>query len=140
MSKFNFLTFLVDETFRLNSATHQSLGDLERKLADYGISFLRGQFIPQIQMLRFATPMGQLDIPINWSCFALEHGQDFSWVQTTNDNDGLLSIMKASWQSQIKSLLITQSQGYCYIIGLKENDEFYLQDLTNPQEILLKVA
>lgn len=140
MNKSNFLDFLVDETFRSNTSAKQTLGDLERKLTDYSISFLRGEFIPQIQMLRFATPMGQLDIPVNWSCFALDQGQDYCWVQAQNDVDGLLAIMKASWKNTIKSLLITQSQGYCYIIGLKESDEFYLQDLTNPQEILLKVA
>lgn len=140
MNKSNFLNFLVDETFRHNTATQQTLSDLERKITDYSISFLRGEFIPQIQMLRFATPMGRLDIPVNWSCFALDQGQDYCWVQTQNDVDGLLTIMKASWNSSIKSLLVTQSQGYCYIIGLKESDELYLQDLTNPQEILLKVA
>lgn len=140
MSKSNFLSFLVDETFRLQSQNARTFCDLERKLTDYGISFLRGEFIPQIQMLRFNTPMGILDVPINWSSFALDEGRDYNWIKNGSDQEELLNVMKASWNPEMKSLLVMQAQGYCYIISLTESDEFYLKDLINPQEILLKSA
>lgn len=140
MSKSNFLNFLVDETFRLHESSVQNFCDLERKLKDYSISFMRGEFIPQIQMLRFSTPMGVLDVPVNWSCFNLEQGEEYKWITSTNDEESLLQVMQHSWDQHLKSLLIIQSQGYCYLVGLKESDEFYLQDLVNPQEILYKAA
>ncbi|HLW58052.1 MAG TPA: hypothetical protein VKY27_11725 [Bacteriovoracaceae bacterium] len=139
MSKSNFLNFLVDETFRIQESSLQFC-DLERKLKDFSIAFLRGEFIPQIQMLRFETPMGVLDVPITWSCFDLEQGEDYKWINTSNDQESLLKVMKKSWNPELKSLLIMQAQGYCYLIGLKECDEFYLKDLVNPQEIFIKAA
>lgn len=140
MSKSNFLNFLVDETLRHHRDDFHAFSDLERKLSDYGISFLRGEFIPQIHMLRFITPMGVIDIPTNWSSFSLEHGQGYCWVKSDTDGDGLLHILQQAWQPSMKSLLVTHSEGYCYIIGLKESDEYYLEDLVNPQEILLRAA
>lgn len=139
MSKSNFLNFLVDETFRIQESSQQFC-DLERKLKDFSIDFLRGEFIPQIQMLRFKTSMGLLDVPINWSCFNLEQGEDYKWIHNGNDQENLLKVMKSSWNQELKSLLIMQAQGYCYLIGLKESDEFYLKDLVNPQEIFIKAA
>ncbi|MFA5583646.1 MAG: hypothetical protein WDA09_05475 [Bacteriovoracaceae bacterium] len=139
MSKSNFLNFLVEETLKLHSQT-TSFCDLERKLIDYDILFLRGEFVPQIQMLRFQSHWGMIDIPINWSCFNLEQGQDYYWVRAGDPEETLLKVMAKKWDSQVNSLLIMQAEGYCYIIGLKESDEFYLRDLINPQEILTKAA
>jgi len=139
MSKSNFLNFLVDEAFELHSQV-DSFCDLERKLSDYEILFLRGEFIPQIQMLRFRSHLGPIDIPINWSCFSLEQGQDYHWIKAGDPEEALLKVMTKKWNPEIKSLLIMQAEGYCYMIGLKETDEFYLKDLVNPQEILTKVA
>lgn len=139
MSKPNFLSLLVDETLTLHDSI-LSFNDLERKLSDYSISYVRGEFIPQIQMLRFNTPMGLIDVPINWSCFALDQGKDYCWVTEKNDSENLLKVMRVSWDAKIKSLLVIQSQGYCYLVGLKEADEYYLRDLVNPQEVLIKAA
>lgn len=139
MSKTNLLSFLVEETFLLDK-NHLSFSDLERKLYDFSISFMRGEFIPQIQMLRFRAPMGTIDVPVNWSCFALDHGCDYVWITTNNDEDNLLKVMKISWDKELKSLLVLPSDGYCYLIGLREADEYYLKDLVNPQEILIKAA
>lgn len=139
MSKSNFLQFLVDETLKLHSEIHL-FSDLERKLNDYDIPFLKGTFIPQIQMLRFEGPMGIIDVPANWYCFHFELNEDYHWIQSADDEALLLHVLRKSWSSQIHSLLIMQADGYCYIAGLKESDEFYLQDLVNPQEQLRKAA
>lgn len=139
MSKSNFLDFLVDETLQPHFPTSQHC-DLERKLHDYGISYIKGEFIPQIQMLRFHTAIGLMDIPINWSYFTLDHGKDYTWLNESNDEEGLLFILKGQWKKSIKSLLITQAAGHCYIVALQESEEFYLQDLTNLQEMLVKSA
>lgn len=140
MKKSNFLNFLVDETFRLQETNHSELSSLEHKLKDYGIHYLRGEFIPQTQLLRFYAPMGILDIPTNWSCFALEHGQDYTHLRADNDPENFLSILKSAWKKDLSSLLITQSQGYCYIIGLGLADEEHFADLINPQEIFIRTA
>ena len=140
MQKSNFLNFLVDETFRIQEKSHNELWSLERKLNDYRINFLRGEFIPQTQLLRFKTPLGLLDIPINWSCFAPEVGRDFTHLRSDNDPESLLAILKSSWDKNLSSLLITQAQGYCYIIGLSQTDEQHFEDLINPQEIFIRTA
>lgn len=139
MTKANLLNFLVEETYQLEN-NHLTFSDLERKLYDFEISFLRGEFIPQIQMLRFHTPMGTIDVPVNWSCFALDQGREYHWITASNDEDNLLKVMKLSWDKELKSLLVLQSDGYCYLIGLKEADEYHFDDLINPQEILIKAA
>lgn len=140
MQRSNFLNFLVDETFRIQEKSYNELWSLERKLVDYRINFLRGEFIPQIQLLRFQTPLGIIDIPVNWSCFALEQGQDYTHLRSDNDPERFLAILKSSWDKNLSSLLITHAQGYCYIIGLSEADERHLDDLINPQEIFIKTA
>jgi hypothetical protein len=71
MSSKDFVSFLVDETLKLQKSGEVELSSLELKLTDYGLDFLKGEFIPQTQILRFKTPFGNLDVPINWSIFSI---------------------------------------------------------------------
>jgi hypothetical protein len=133
MSETDFLSFLVDETLRLQKAGKGALSSFELKLNDYGLSFLKGEFIPQTQLLRFKTTFGVLDVPINWSFFS--NSADHI-IDNQNDNEYLLKIFKHYWIAQIDKLLITHADGFCYIVGIKEGEEFCLHDLLNPQELL----
>lgn len=137
MSETDFLSFLVDETLRLQKAGEGTLSSFELKLNDYGLSFLKGEFIPQTQLLRFRTTFGLLDIPINWSLFSVDssHLGDHI-IDHKNDQDYLLKIFKHHWISEIDKLLVTHADGFCYIVGIKEGEDFYLHDLLNPQELL----
>jgi hypothetical protein len=135
MSESDFLTLIVNETFDLQKSGEDNLASLERKIQDYGLMYLRGIFIPQIQVLRFESPMGQLDIPVNWSFFSqAEH-----FLDSQNDPDKLFEILHLSWDQGIHEIYVTHADGYCYIVGLKEGDESHLNDLCKP-EISLKVG
>ena len=57
MSSKDFVTFLVDETFKLQKTGEVELSRLELKLKDYDLNFLKGEFIPQIQILRYSLPI-----------------------------------------------------------------------------------
>lgn len=133
----DFLTFLVDETLKLQKSGEVELSSLELKLKDYGLSFLKGEFIPQSQMLRFKSHFGVLDFPINWSVFAIENtsGKDVILSQD-NDPDLLLSVLKTAWNQELERVLIAHADGFCYIVGLKAGEELHLHDLQNPQEWL----
>ncbi len=137
MSNSGFLSFLVDETFKLQSSGEVQLSSLEQKLWDYELSFLKGEFLPQTQLLRFQTPFGAMDIPVNWSVFAL-HDQKFTHIilDSENDVDFLFSIIQTAWSSELKQILITHADGFCYMVGLKSGDEAHLHDLLNPQVLL----
>jgi hypothetical protein len=138
MAESNFLSFLVDETLKLQQAGEVSLSSLERKLKDYELPFLKGEFLPQIQMLRFIAPFGLLDVPINWSHFAIDVSATSSDIVLSSDNDSdfLLSVLQARWKSDLKKILITHADGFCYFVGLREGDENHLHDILNPQEWL----
>ena len=64
MAETDFLSFLVDETLKLQKSGESTLSSLEQKITDYKLSFLKGEFIPQSQVLRFKTKFGDLDIPL----------------------------------------------------------------------------
>ena len=137
MAESDFLTFLVDETLKLQSTGEVRLSSLELKLNDYGLSFLKGEFIPQSQVLRFSTNFGLLDIPVNWSVFAVEGSSSTDCViNKQNDNDHLLEVLRASWVFSLDKLLVTHADGFCYIVGLKAGEDYHLHDLLNPQELL----
>jgi hypothetical protein len=137
MSNSGFLSFLVDETFKLQSSGEIHLSSLEQKLRDYELSFLKGEFLPQTQLLRFQTPFGPMDIPVNWSVFALEDHQFNNIIlNTENDVDSLFTVIQAAWSNQLKQILITHADGFCYMVGLKAGDESHLHDLLNPQVLL----
>lgn len=137
MGESDFLSFLVDETLKLQRSGEVRLSSLELKLNDYGLSFLKGEFIPQSQVLRFVTSFGVIDVPVNWSVFALEGSSTEDCViDRDNDKDHLLEVLKASWMVSLDKLLVTHADGFCYIVGLKVGEEYYLHDLLNPQELL----
>jgi hypothetical protein len=133
----DFLSFLVDETLRLQKSGEVELSSLELKLNDYQLSFLKGEFIPLSQVLRFSTPFGILDIPVNWSVFSLEGAQSSDQLITEEDDkDYLLKVLKTAWNPELKKLLITHADGFCYIVGLKAGEDYYIHDILNPQELL----
>lgn len=137
MSDKDFVTFLVDETLKLQTGGHGELTSLEVKLKDYGLLFLKGEFIPQSQILRFKTPFGNLDVPINWSIFSMENPQsEYTLLDQKNDQDNFFQVIKLAWNKPIEKLLITHDDGFCFIVGLKAGEEVHLHDLLNPQEWL----
>lgn len=133
----DFFSFLVDETLKLQQSGEAQLSSFELKLSDYNLGFIKGEFIPQSQVLRFKTSFGLIDIPINWSVFSLENesGHDHV-ISAENDHDHLLELMKIHWNSAYNKLLITHADGFCYVVGLKVGEEYYIHDLLNPQELL----
>ena len=140
MSSKDFVSFLVDETLKLQKSGEVELSSLELKLTDYGLDFLKGEFIPQTQIIRFKTPFGNLDVPINWSIFSIENSlAQFTILDEKNDVDNFFLIIKMAWKQSIEKMLITHDDGFCYIIGLKQGEEVHLHDLLNPQ-IWLKSA
>jgi hypothetical protein len=132
MSK-DFVTFLVDETLKLQKSGEFELSSFELKLTDYGLDFLRGQFLPQLQVLHFATPFGDLDVPINWSVFS---STDHTLFEATNDPEKIFAIIKTAWNKPLEKLLIIHADGFCYLVGLKAGEVVHLHDLLNPQEWL----
>lgn len=133
----DFLSFLVNETLKLQQSGEVELSSLELKLNDYQLSFLKGEFIPLSQVLRFSTPFGVLDIPVNWSVFSLDEVSSSDQLVTEEDDkDCLLKVLKTAWNPEFKKLLITHADGFCYIVGLKAGQDYYIHDLLNPQELL----
>ncbi len=137
MSEKDFLSFLVDETLKLQKGGHVELSSLETKIQDYGLIFLKGIFIPQAQVLRFSTPFGDLDVPVNWSVFSMENSSvHYNLLDEKNDIDSFFRVIKSAWQKPIEKLLITHDDGFCYLVGLRAGEEAHLHDLLNPQEWL----
>jgi hypothetical protein len=137
MAASDFLSFLVDETLKLQQSGEVELSSLELKLTDYQLAFLKGEFIPQSQVLRFETPFGDLDFPINWSVFAMDATSSSDVILSQeNDTDHLLDVMRSAWKVPLDKMLITHADGFCYIVGLKAGEEAYVHDLLNPQEWL----
>ena len=137
MSDKDFVTFLLDETLKLHKSGEVELSSLELKLNDYGLNFLKGEFIPQTQILRVTTPFGDLDVPVNWSIFSVENSHaQYTLLDEKNDVDSFFLIIKSAWKQSIEKLLITHDHGFCYIIGLKQGEDAHLHDLLNPQEWL----
>ena len=137
MSDKDFVSFLVDETLKLQKSGDADLSSLELKLTDYGLNFLKGEFIPQTQILRFNTPFGNLDVPVNWSIFSVENSlAQYTLLDEKNDVDSFFFVIKSAWKQSIEQLLITHDDGFCYIIGLKQGEEVHIHDLINPQEWL----
>jgi hypothetical protein len=135
MANTDFLSFLVDETLKLQHRGEVSLSSFEHKINDYKLSFLKGEFIPQSQVLRFKTSFGPLDIPINWSVFAIDNEQG-AILDPKNDEDHFFEVIRLAWDKSFEKLLITHADGFCYLVGLKAGEETYLHDLLNPQEWL----
>lgn len=141
MGEIDFLTLLVDETLRLQKSGEIELSSLELKLNDYRLKFLKGEFIPQSQMLRFMTPFGKIDFPVNWSIFSINaHVLNDVVLSATNDRDHLFTILKPTWDPAISKILITHADGFCYLVGLRPQEEAHLHDLVNPQVWLKKAA
>jgi hypothetical protein len=143
MKEKDFLTFLVDETLKLQISGEAELSSLELKLRDYGLMFFRGEFVPQLQILRFRTTFGILDIPINWSVFAIDTIKYMGKKSTLdnviddeNDNDHLLSVLRSVWPDDLEKILITHAEGFCYVVGLRIGEDSHLHDLLNPTEFL----
>jgi hypothetical protein len=137
MSEKDFVTFLLDETLKLHKSGEVQLSSLELKLNDYSLNFLKGEFIPQTQILRFATSFGDLDVPVNWSIFSVENSHaQYTLLDEKNDVDSFFLVIKMAWKQPIEKLLITHDDGFCYMIGLKQGEEVHLHDLVNPQEWL----
>lgn len=137
MAESDFLSFLVDETLRLQRSGEAELSSLEHKLCDYGLSYLKGEFITKTQMVRFISGFGILDFPINWSIFNIENTQtDNTVLSNDNDKDSLFKVLRSIWNPEFETILVTHADGFCYFVGLKLGDENYLHDLLNPQEWL----
>lgn len=139
MSESEFLSFLVDQTLELQKNGEAELSSYELKLKDYELSFLKGVFVPQLQVLRFNTILGIIDIPVNWSVFNLhsssEQGLDHV-LDETNNHDFLIEVFNIVFRIELNKLLVTHADGFCYIVGLKSGEEYHLHDLLNPQELL----
>jgi hypothetical protein len=131
----NFLSFLVDETLKLQKRGEGKLSSLEQKLGDYGLNFCKGVFIPQSQVLRFKTPMGNLDVPMNWSVFSCV-GTDHRVLDKDNDMDNFFTVIKSAWKLPLEKVVIIHADGFCYLVGLTEEQDCHLHDLLNPQEWL----
>lgn len=137
MAEKDFLSFLVDETLKLQKSGEVELSSLELKLKDYDLDFLKGEFIPQAQVLRFNTPFGGMDIPVNWSVFSIENSlAEYTLLDEKQDTDCFFTVIKTAWNRPIEKLLITHDDGFCYLVGLKLGEEVHLHDLINPQEWL----
>ena len=137
MADKDFVSFLVEETFKLQQSGDDKLSSLDLKLNDYALSYVKGEFIPQLQTIRFITPFGLLDIPVNWSCFDLEYtSRSYSLLGTHNDKDHFFEVIKKAWDDSLERLLVVHADGFCYLVGLKEGDEVYLHDLLHPQHWL----
>lgn len=137
MGNSGFLSFLVEETLKLQKSGEGQLSSFELKLTDYGLAFLKGEFLPQIQALHFSTTFGELDIPINWSIFSVDkHPSDYTVLDSNNDVDHLFSVINSAWNKQFQKILVTQADGFCYFVGLKVGEDTHLHDLLNPQEWL----
>ncbi len=135
MAEVDFLSFLVDETLKLQKRGESKLSSLEQKINDYGLSFLKGEFIPQSQVLRFKTSFGDLDIPINWSIFSIDNAHG-ALLDQGNDEEHFFEVIRMAWNKPFEQLLITHADGFCYLVGLKAGEESHLHDLLNPQEWL----
>jgi hypothetical protein len=131
----NFLSFLVDETLKLQKRGEEKLSSLELKLNDYGLNFWKGEFIPQAQVLRFKAPMGNLDVPMNWSVFSCV-GSDHRVLDKDNDMDNFFTVMKGAWQGPLEKVVIIHADGFCYLVGLSSDQVCHLHDLLNPQQWL----
>ena len=137
MSEKDFVTFLLDETLKLQNSGESQLSSLELKLKDYDLEFFKGFFIPQSRMLRFTTHFGNLDIPVNWSVFSVENTHcDYTLLDKHTDQDCFFDVLKSAWGIPMEKLLITHADGFCYMVGLKSGEENHLHDLLNPQEWL----
>jgi hypothetical protein len=137
MSDKDFVSFLVDETLKLQKSGQGQLSSLELKLKDYGLEFFKGEFIPQGQILRFTTTFGNLDVPINWSIFSIENSMaQYTLLDQKNDVDNFFMVLKTAWNIPIEQLLITHDDGFCYLVALKRGEDAHLHDLINPQEWL----
>ncbi len=137
MSAKDFVTFLVDETLKLQNRGEVKLSSLESKLNDYELHYLKGEFIPQTQMLKFSTTFGELDIPVNWSIFSMDnHQSEYVLLDSQNDLDNFFDVIKHAWDEPIEKVLVTHADGFCYIVGLISGEETHLHDLLNPQEWL----
>lgn len=133
MSDSDFLTLLVDETFKLQESGEDKLSSLELKLDDYNLEYLKGEFIPQNQILRFNTPFGVLDAPINWSIFSLDNVNSESVIlDQFHDLDHFYSVLKTAWNPSFAKVLITHADGFCYVVGLKAGEDTHIHDLLNP--------
>jgi hypothetical protein len=141
MAQTDLLSFLVEETLKLQQTGEDELSSLELKLKDYDLAYLKGEFIPQIQMLRFRLKGVVLDIPVNWSIFDLNHaGVEHLILTSANDPEKLFAVFKKIWLTHLEKMLITHADGFCYMVGLKAGDDAHLHDLINPQEWLKKTA
>jgi hypothetical protein len=140
MSSTGFISFLVDETLKLQRSGEVKLSSLEQKLSDYDLNFMKGEFIPQTRMLRFESESGLIDIPVNWSLFAMgaEPFQDVL-LDESNDPDFFFRVIQSVWSFPLERVLISHADGFCYLIALKRGEEAHVHDLLNPQ-IWLKSA
>jgi hypothetical protein len=121
---------------KLQKSGEAELSSFEHKLTDYKMNYLKGEFIPQTQMLRFHTHFGVLDMPVNWSVFSVEAGSGDVVLTEEEDHDHLFQVMKTAWNSSLTKMLVTHADGFCYIVGLEANDEMHLNDLLTPVEWL----
>jgi hypothetical protein len=136
MAKLDLLSFLVEETFKLQRSGESELSSFELKLNDYGLDYLKGEFIPQIQMLRFELSDQLLDVPINWSLFSLEEGQEHVVLEEDHDPEHLFEILTSLWRGPVQKMLITHADGFCYVVGLRSGELNHLNDLLKRQEWL----
>ncbi len=135
MEERGFLSFLVDETLKLQKSGEIELSSLERKLTDYGLNFIKGEFIPLAQVLRFKTTFGDLDIPVNWSVFSIDNANG-ALLDEANDDEHFFEVIRMAWNKKFEKLLVTHADGFCYLVGLKAGEDAHLHDLLNPQEWL----
>lgn len=135
MSESDFLTFLVDETLKLQKSG-KKLSSFDLKLKDYGLNYLRGEYVPKLQVIRFRSDRGSLDFPINWSVFDTKKITGYLVLSQFDDQDHIFSVMKSIWGNAVEKILILEQEGHCYIVALKSGEDAHMRDLLKKEKAL----
>jgi hypothetical protein len=137
----NFLDFLVAETYKLQEQGEHKLNSFETLVKDYGLYYIRGEFVPNLSVFRFATPIGNLDAPITWKVFDFENkNTEFILLDNQNDPQKLYSVLKEAIKQEAEKLYLTQSDGFFYLVFIKKTELTLIEYLKNKDKFQLKVA
>jgi hypothetical protein len=79
--------------------------------------------------------MGNMDVPMNWSVFS-PVGTDHRVLDKDNDMDNFFTVVKNAWKIPVEKVVIIHADGFCYLVGLSEEQVCHLHDLLNPQQWL----
>ncbi len=132
----DFLSFLVNETYKLQSEGENRLHSMENKIQDSGLEFLKGEFIAPISVFRFKSHLGNIDVPVRWDLFDLNQVETgYRILDEQNDQQHFFSVIQAVWKIKVEKILMIQADGYIYLVGLKVGDDNFLRSLINNKEV-----